>query len=256
MEKGQVKSAMRIIAILEHFDRVQRPLRISEIVEELRYPQSSVSSLMQTLVHQGYARFDPEKRTFSPTARLAFLGHWALGHYESVEIVQQVMRNITDQVGESCLLGARNGLNVQYVSTTLTETALAFSVRPGTTRPLHRAALGIALLSKNTDEEIGRIIRRYDAENPEGPTASLSDTLERVEIARTSGIVLTQDLGTVGAGVVATLLPQLPGSRALAIGVGGPTQRIVSAHEYIGDVLRSAAKDYGERMEAARSRAY
>ncbi len=256
MEKGQVKSAVRIIAILEYFDKVQRPLRISELVDELGYPQSSVSSLMKTLVSQGYARFDNDLRAFSPTARLAFLGHWALGHYESVEIIQQVMRNLTDLTGESTLLGARNGLNVQYVATTMTESALAFSVRSGTLRPLHRASLGIALMTRNTEDEIGKIIRRYDAENPAGPTSSVEETLERVEKVRETGIACTYDLGTTGAGVVAMLLPLVPGSRALAMGIGGPSSRIRDNEEFLGDALRQAVKDYSARMEAVRRREF
>src|SRR5688572_17205832 len=110
---GLVKSAVRVIEIFELFEAERRPLKISEIVERLRVPQSSVSTLMKTLIAQGFMDFDADTRQFRPSARLAFLGHWALGAPDSIEQVQSVMRRLADETGESVLLGAQNGLMMQ-----------------------------------------------------------------------------------------------------------------------------------------------
>ena len=93
---GMVKSAVRVIEILEFFEAERRALKVSEIVEGLRMPQSSVSTLMKTLAAQGYVEFDPETRRYRPAPRLAFLGHWALGGPGNIEQVQNLMRALAE----------------------------------------------------------------------------------------------------------------------------------------------------------------
>jgi IclR helix-turn-helix domain len=74
-KKGQtrpamVKSAIRILRIFEVFAESKRPMRISELAEELEIPQSSASVLVRTLIQRGYMDFSPPGRTVLPTPRL------------------------------------------------------------------------------------------------------------------------------------------------------------------------------------------
>ena len=54
LQRSTVKSAARVLAILEYFDDLQRPSTVTEIAEELTYPQSSTSALLRSLVSMGY----------------------------------------------------------------------------------------------------------------------------------------------------------------------------------------------------------
>ena len=144
---GMVKSAVRVIEILEFFEAERRALKVSEIVEGLRMPQSSVSTLMKTLAAQGYVEFDPETRRYRPAPRLAFLGHWALGGPGNIEQVQNLMRALAEQTEESVLLGGQKGLFMQYLSIIESPHNLRFSLRPGLVRPLHGSGIGIMLLT-------------------------------------------------------------------------------------------------------------
>lgn len=58
MEGGLVKSALRVLEILELFDAGRRPLRVADIVDRMNVPQSSPSMLLKTLVARGYMDFD------------------------------------------------------------------------------------------------------------------------------------------------------------------------------------------------------
>lgn len=53
---------------------------------------------------------------------------------------------------------------MQYVSMIESGHAARMSVSPGIIRPMHRSTIGIMLLSKMDDEDIGRLLRRYNAE--------------------------------------------------------------------------------------------
>src|SRR5439155_290487 len=71
-----VKSAGRVLQILELFDELQREARVSEIAERLGFPQSSTSMLLKSLAQLGYLDYDPGSRTFLPSPRVALLGAW------------------------------------------------------------------------------------------------------------------------------------------------------------------------------------
>ncbi len=243
---GLVKSAVRVIEILEFFEAQRRPLKVSEIVDGLKLPQSSVSTLMKTLTAQGYMEFDAETRRYAPAARLAFLGHWALGGPESVEHVQGLMRVLVEETEESVLLGAQKGLFMQYLSIIESPHNLRFSLRPGLVRPLHGSGIGIMLLTQRSDEEIRRIVRRYRAEH--GADEGWPDeeqTLANVRKARADGIFETYGIASSGAGTMCALLP-LPGTdRRLGIALGGPLTRLDAHRDELRGILRRAVAEFG-----------
>ena len=242
---GLVKSAVRVIEIFELFEAERRPLKISEIVERLRVPQSSVSTLMKTLIAQGFMDFDADTRQFRPSARLAFLGHWALGAPDSIEQVQSVMRRLADETGESVLLGAQNGLMMQYLSVIDSPQALRFSLRPGLLRPIHKTGLGIMLMTVKSDAEIGRLLRRYNLEHGgDGNNAVEAEVKAMVGQARKQGFFRTESLMTPGAGVIATLLPLPVRGRYLGLGIGGPNARLTERFEELRAALLSAASGF------------
>lgn len=241
-EAGQVKSAARVIEIFELFEAERRPLKISEIVAKLMLPQSSVSTLMRTLAARGYVEIDEETRAYQPSARLAFLGHWALGAPDAVEQVQTLMRQLADRTQESVLLGGRNGLFMQYLAIIESPLNLRFSLRPGLTRPLHACGIGIMLLTKEPDDVIRRIVRRYRAEYG-GETNSVSEdaALAMVQEARDKGYCETHGIQTPGAGVIATLLPLPIRGRYLGVALSGPIARLDSHREELRETLKNLA---------------
>ena len=51
---GAVKSAVRVVRVFELFEAERRALSVQDIVDALGMPQSSISSLLKTLVNEGY----------------------------------------------------------------------------------------------------------------------------------------------------------------------------------------------------------
>jgi hypothetical protein len=70
-----VKSAVRVLEVLEFFDTVQRDASLSEIAIELGYPLSSASVLLQSLVKRGYLS-QGDTRLYRLTPRVKLLGAW------------------------------------------------------------------------------------------------------------------------------------------------------------------------------------
>src|SRR3546814_13983509 len=66
-EPSVVKSAGRVLRILEYFDSVQREACVSAISRTLKWPQPSTSVLINSLVSLGYLPNDPFRRPSPPT---------------------------------------------------------------------------------------------------------------------------------------------------------------------------------------------
>jgi DNA-binding IclR family transcriptional regulator len=240
LAEGVVKSAGRVMAILEIFDLERRDLTIGEIVLRLGIPQSSASMLMRSLLRQGYVDYDPVTRAFRPSMRVAMLGGWVLGSPEKLGNVLTLMQQLYDATGETILAGAEHGQMVQYVNVIESQEALRFAIRPGLMRPIHLSNLGIVLLAQKPDAEIARIVQQANGriEDPAYRHAE-AEVLEKVRRARADGCYQAPSMVTPGAAMLGALLRLPDRARPLAIGIGAPRERL----ERRGDFLRRTLLD-------------
>ncbi|BDB27360.1 helix-turn-helix domain-containing protein [Cupriavidus sp. P-10] len=244
MDSGMVKSANRVFDLLELFERVRRPLRVGEIAERLGIPQSSVSMLLRTMVGRGYMEFDAQNRSYCPSVRVAFLCGWTTRKQGPGASVHDAMRRLSSETGETVLLGRQSGNMLQYLSVIESSHALRLSVSSGTIRPMHRTAIGIMLMSRMDDEEIGRLLRRYNAEAAPGEQpARPAEVMRAVEQARRHGYYESASLATPGAGVIATLVATPIRGQWLGIGTGGPVARLHARRKKLLAAVLAVAND-------------
>jgi DNA-binding IclR family transcriptional regulator len=247
MTNGLVKSAARVMAIFECFEDVKRPLTISELVRLMGVPQSSMSALMKSLLAQGFVDYDTRARTYTPSVRVALLGSWLMGGANNNDSLLAIMQDLSSETGDTIMLGVLNGVETQYIHVINSYQRLRFHLRPGMMRPMFRTAVGLVLVSLRDDAEIGRMVRRVNTESERTEDmVHEADVATRVKEVRESGYIITTNLATPGAGVVATLLRNGPSSRPLAIGIGAPNPRLVSGRKFLVEKLMGAVNRYAE----------
>ncbi|MEM7058941.1 MAG: helix-turn-helix domain-containing protein [Pseudomonadota bacterium] len=254
MTEKMVKSAVRVLDIFEAFEAEQRALTISELVDLLQIPQSSMSTLIKSLVAKGFVEYEAETRRYRPSVRLAFVGNWVLGSTDVIAKIHTLAQILHDETGETVLIGAENGLYLQYLSLVVSPHTVRFSLHPGLKRPIHRSGLGIMLLSLKQEAEIGRLVRRYNAEltDPTETRASPSEVIEMVMDARTQGWFKSSNLVTHGGGSIATLLRLPRAHGTLAVGFGIPTSMMAEKEDTLREVLlRHVASFEHENRNAA-----
>jgi len=244
MAEKMVKSAVRVLDIFEVFEAEQRALTISELVDHLQIPQSSMSTLIKSLVAKGFVEYEAETRRYRPSVRLAFVGNWVLGSTDVIARIHALAQRLHDETGATVLLGAENGLYMQYLSLVVSPHTLRFSLHPGLKRPIHRSGLGLMLLTLKTEAEIGRLVRRYNSEitDPAEPRSSTSDVLKMVAQGRRQGWVTSSNLAVHGGASIATLLPLPRAHGTLAVGFGLPTSMLAGHEDQLREtLLRSVA---------------
>jgi hypothetical protein len=128
---GSVKSAGRVLRILEFFDEIQRDARVAEIAERLSFPQSSTSILLNCLVDLGYMDYLPESRTFLPSPRVTLLGTWLdKGPVRNGSLIR-MLEEISQKTGDTVIVAARNGIFSQYIHVLQAQSAMRSIERYG-----------------------------------------------------------------------------------------------------------------------------
>ena len=246
-----VKSARRVLEVLEYFAERQRPATVEDIRQALGYPQSSTSVLLHSLTTMGYLSLETGTRRFQPTIRIALLRAWLIEEAGRGRNPTAMMRRLSASTGDMILLGAQQGMNAVYVKILQATNPIRFHMKQGASRPLCTTAVGRALLSGKSDKEIGAIVRRANAERAANdPVVAASGVIDAVRQGRKLGYFLTKGTMTPGAAVIAMCLDELGDHPPLAIGIGAPIDRIESEQSNFIELLRKEI-----RLAAARQAA-
>lgn len=247
-----VKSAGRVLRILELFDVLRREALVSEVSDLLDMPQSSTSVLLRSLVVMGYLYYNPETRAFGPTTRVALLGSWINGPLVSDGPLMRLLERVNARTGLGVVLAARNQIWSQYIHVVQATDPIRIFVVKGSKRPLVRSGTGHALLADLPDADIKRIAVRSNAEAREGePLVCISALLEQVAAVRANGYAISHNAVTEGAGVIAMRLPRLINEERFVVGVSGTTDIlrerqddiVMALHEEIGGHFATVEPD-------------
>lgn len=244
-DKGvEDKGIGRVFKLLEYFEEVRRPVGVVEASETLGFPRSSTAAMFATLVKLGYLAHDRASRSYLPTARVSDLGRWtdALLFGEERIALTQLAARVGRETVETVVLGVRDELEARYVHVELPERPVLYLVKAGSLRPLPRSAVGWALMSAMEDTEIARIVARWNAlPSRAGSPADLKLVMAEIERTRARGYAFSKHSFVKDIGMIAMLLPPLPGLRRMAIGVGGPVDRLEAREEAIVQSVVSAS---------------
>jgi DNA-binding IclR family transcriptional regulator len=252
-EQKSVKSAERVLEILEYFDDVQRPATVMEIADSLDYPQSSTSALLKTLVGLGYLNCDPRSRTYVTSNRVALLGSWMNSSFFAEGAIISLMKELNQITGDTIVLAMRHGLCVQYIHVIQATSPARLHMTLGTVRPIAASGAGYALLSSMSDAEVTRLVMRINAEAEDGqPLIKIRDVLDELARIREKGYAFTCDLVTPGGGILATTLPRAAGQPLMVIGIGGISEVMRRRERELADILNAKIEErFGVRDVAA-----
>lgn len=233
-----VKSAGRVLQILEFFDAVQREARVTEISRALHYPQSSTSVLLRSLVDMGYLQHDRYRRSYYPTRRVSLLGNWV-----DPAMVQQgrllaQANKLASATERTVVIASANGLHAQYiyVSRSIEDTAPESCAYIGELRPITTVAVGKALLSTMGDDHVSKLVRRINAERESTvPPVNSAEFLAELQLGRKHGYFTGSG---AGAGQSAIAIPLLRDRQLLAIGMEACIGEIFDNVEGLALMLR------------------
>lgn len=188
-----VKSAVRVLQVLEFFDRKQAPASVGEVATALQFPQSSTSALLRSLVRIGYLGCDARARTYLPTERVPLLGGWVAPHLFRDGRLFGLMNTLAEQFDCAVTLWRRNGDHAQCVHIVDPERVAPPGLALGTLQPLARCTAGLILLATMVDDDVRRLMHRLNAEAPPAGIVRVADLLDRFAALRGRGYALAPE---------------------------------------------------------------
>lgn len=228
MERDEVKSAARVLALLELFEQRQVPMTLREIVDASGFPQSSTAALLATLVSKGYMAHDRRSHEYVPTSRVAHLGGWIADDGLAAEpALRAAIERLHKTTGETAVAAIRRGTYAQYVIVAQHSRPKVVPTEPGVLRPVCTSGTGIALLSLLDDASLRKVVARAQRER-RGiiKPATLTQVRHSIEGLRKHGFVAARSGVFEGTAMIAMPLPWPIRGHDVAFGVGGPTVRL------------------------------
>lgn len=240
---SRIKSAERTLIIFEYFEATRMPATLGEIAQALGFPVSSTLALLRSLQDSGYLVNDLARKTYFPSLRLATLGAWlsesAFHHQGLLRLIDE----LAQETNETIFLGIQNGLSAQYIHVVQAEHVLRYHPPVGTKRPMLRSAVGRVLLAGMPDKQALKLIQKIVSRGEggdEGPSLNVEHLLDDLRRVREMGYAYSANKITPGAAVVAVHLPGAGGRPDMAIGIGGPSDRVGNHQVQLRDTIRQA----------------
>jgi DNA-binding IclR family transcriptional regulator len=236
-----VKSAQRVLELLEFFAEERRPAPVGVIAQALGWPQSSTSVLLKGLAETGFFDHDARAGLYAPNVRILLATAWLQEHLYSEHNLLRLMEGVLERTGHTVMIGVRRGVHVRYLHVLQATRDGRFVARTGSLRPLFRSAAGKVLLTTLTDREVAVLLRKaYALEVVPDHRLEFADVRREIEEVRSRGYSISMGTSMPGAAALAVLVPVGRDREPMSLSVGGPMREVRSEQEQLAAVLREA----------------
>ena len=239
-----VKSADRVLDILELLAATGRSMTHAEIARRTGIPKSSLSGLLTNLVERGYA-----ESIEGPASYRLGDGAYALARQgarirELVITAQQHLETLTAVTGESSGLSLLREDMAERVSSADSSHAVLYGMHVGTRAPLYANSAGKVFLAWMTVAEREAYFDRVKlAPLTQNTILSVAVLRRQMNQIRAEGVA--RSVGEFTPGIVGVAVPVLDahGKLLASVGVALPASRFDDAHRQRIEkaLLRSAA---------------
>lgn len=139
---------LRLFALLEVIAGKDRPFTLQAIAEETGLPKPTTHRMLAQLESAGILQRDGNGRHYSTGQRLIRLAETLLLNSTTQGARHAVLRQLVEEIGESCNLTAFSGGEVLYLDRVETAAPLRFYLHSGSRVPVHCSATGKLFLSE------------------------------------------------------------------------------------------------------------
>src|SRR5665213_2289500 len=110
-----VKSAQRIIDIIEHFVSMRAPATLSVLASALNLPKSSCLALLRTLEANGYIYEVTPRTGYYPTRRWLDKAQIIAASDPLIAKMRPIMAALAEETRETLIFGKRSDHRVMYI---------------------------------------------------------------------------------------------------------------------------------------------
>jgi DNA-binding IclR family transcriptional regulator len=233
-----VKSAYRVIQILEAVASSRAGLKHGDLAEALKIPKGSLSLLLSDLISQDYLALKDDSRCYVLGPQVLVIANRYLSGLDLVQLGRPIMQEMVEATNECVEIAVRRGKEMLVVGREDCSRPLRSVIPIGDRAPLHATAAGKAMLAFFPPEERDQHLSAADLQ-----------ALTRKTI--THPRVLRSELEAIRAGSMAYSREELnEGITAMALPVFDSDGRVNASMVIPVPTIRFNAKKE-KRVEAA-----
>lgn len=198
----------------------------SQVCAALDMPKSSVFNLLNTFANMGYLDKNADTGRFSIGLKVFELGSGFLQKNDNYTYMYDVLKKLVDEVGETAHMAILDGRDIVYINKYDCSHAVRMISNIGKRVPAHATAIGKALLSALTDDEIRQLYRgtSLQALTPNTIT-TIEGLLQNIQTIRETGFATECEESTPSVQCIAVPVFSQRSSFKTAISISVPLSR-------------------------------
>jgi DNA-binding IclR family transcriptional regulator len=246
MPDSTVKSADRVLTLLERLGEASSEMSHADLAEALAIPKSSLSQLLKTLTARQWLAYGARTKTYALGPAVAALADRAGRRASLTEKAAPILGRLAFATAETCALNLLKGDETEVAATVLSPQRLLSVMRQGDRAPLYATSGGKAILAFLPQDALEDYLGRLR------PEAITERTLLSVEALRADlaevkrcGFAISREEFTPGVIGLACPLADRDGSVSAAVNVAAPASRYSdSARDPIIETIRRAVAEF------------
>jgi IclR family acetate operon transcriptional repressor len=218
---------MRLFSLLETIAAKDQLFSLQGLVEETGLPKPTLHRMLQQLEGAGLLQRQGDGRHYSTGLRLRRLAENLLLNNTYHGAQHTVLRQLVEELGESCNITALNGSEVMYLDRVETAAPLRFYLHPGSRVPAHCSASGKMFLAQMSPAQRRRLLAHAPLTAYTPKTLTDPDLIEEeLRQVRRDGYALDNEEFLPGLLCAAVLVPSASGRSNLCVAVQAPIMRL------------------------------
>ena len=222
-----VKSADRLLDVLEFLAPQRRPVTHAEIARSLRIPKSSLTQLLNNLIGRGYVAVDEHERGYFIGDGIHALVSGTQHAMRLRTTVRPVLNGLAAETKETCALNVWKSGEIHVIDSIDSPQTLTYRMTVGDSAPAYAVSSGKAILANLPKDESTRYLRDVPFQRLTQGTVDSRRTLEN-DLAQTrrEGVAYSREGFVVGITGIAVALLDPSGYPVGAINFAIPSARM------------------------------
>ncbi|MFN4154097.1 MAG: IclR family transcriptional regulator C-terminal domain-containing protein [Paracoccaceae bacterium] len=147
------------LAVIETFTAARPRQSIAEVAMASGLDRATARRCLLTLAHHGYADWDGKFFTLTP--RVLRLGTACLATMPLPQIVQPMLDDLSDRIGQSSSVSILDGAEIVYVARAAQKKVMSVGLMPGSRLPAHCTSMGRVLLAARPVDEVRALLETH-----------------------------------------------------------------------------------------------
>jgi DNA-binding IclR family transcriptional regulator len=259
MDMPDVKSASRVMAILELASTHPQGLTLSEFCEKLGMPKSSTHELLSVLEHRNFLQLDHKK--FRIGIKVFELGQTASRNLDILKAIRPHLKWLSAQSSMTTQFGILESNEVIYLSKIKNVAGISVESQVGSRLPAHATALGKVMLSVLPENVLLEHYSNYvfDKFTPNS-CESMKELLARIDLIKENGYAEDCEEFTQGVFCLAVIVPEIRTDTIGAISISMPLnewnkvekEKVIENLRLAGNrILKDATSYYSQKSQVS-----